>query len=173
MKETEASVGGLDRFFRDVHHATAGQDGAVLGFEESRLLLGEEIVVALPDRGGAIDPQSLFLCPVPADEPQVLGILDEEHDRQVLEDRIEETSCILEFGRASGERLFGALMLGQFLLPLRKTGGGLLFQIVQLVSRWIGTAHHLGQPSPNRLSPGSGHRAQILYRFSFVRSVRL
>ena len=47
MEEAQASMRRLDRFFRDIHHPAAGQDRAVLRFEEPGLLLGKEIVVAL------------------------------------------------------------------------------------------------------------------------------
>ena len=61
VEKSQATMRGLDGFFRDVDHLAAGQDGAILGFEEPRLLLGEEVVVALADRRAAIDPERFFL----------------------------------------------------------------------------------------------------------------
>ena len=68
------------------------------GLEEAGLLFWKEVVVALSDRHAAIDPQSLFFGLVPANEAQVLGILDEEHDRKMLQDRVEEVPGVFELG---------------------------------------------------------------------------
>ena len=119
VEEPQTPMGGLDGFFRDVDHLPAGQHGAVLRLEEARLLLGKEVVVALADRRAAIDAERLFFGPVPADEPQVLGILHEEHDRQVLEHRVEEIAGIFELGGAPGQRLLRPAVLGELPLELR------------------------------------------------------
>ena len=74
VQEAQASMGCLNGFLGNLHHLTAIQHGPVFRDEEAGLLLGEEIVVASPDGGAAVDAERLFLRLVPADEFQVLGI---------------------------------------------------------------------------------------------------
>ena len=112
-------MGGLDGFLGNLHHLTAVQHGTVFRDEEAGLLLGEEIVVASPDGGAAVDAERLFLRLVPADEFQVLGILHEEHDGQVFEHRVQEAPGIFEFSRALRQRLLRPLVIGQLLRQLR------------------------------------------------------
>ena len=104
-------MGGLDGFLGNFHHLTAVQHGTVFRDEEAGLLLGEEIVVAFPDGGAAVDAERLFLRLVPADEFQVLGVLHEEHDGQVLEDRVQEAPASSEFSRALRQRLLRPLVI--------------------------------------------------------------
>ena len=101
-------MGRLDRFFWDVHHLPAGEHCPILGFEEPGLLLREEVVVALADRRAAIDPERLLLGPVPAHESQVLGVFHEQHDREMLEHRVQEVPRLLELGGAASQCFLGA-----------------------------------------------------------------
>ena len=123
----QAAVGRLDRFFGDVDHPSAGQHRTVLGLEESRLLVRKEVVVALADGRAAIDPERLFLGPVPAHEPQVLGIFDEQHDREMLEHGVQKVPGLLELGGAARQRLLGAAVLRKLAFQLgvgvARTGG--------------------------------------------------
>ena len=104
---------GLDGLLGNLDHPPAVQHGAVLRHEEVGLLFGKEIVVASSDRRAAIDAERLFLRSVPANELQVLGVLHEEHDRQILEHRVEKTPRIFELGRPLGQRFFHALLFRQ------------------------------------------------------------
>ena len=107
VEEAQAAMGRLDRLFRDVHHLPACEHGPILGFEEPGLLLREEVVVALADRRAAIDPERFLLGPVPAHEPQVLGVFHEQHDREMLEDRVQEVPRVLELGGAASQCFLG------------------------------------------------------------------
>ena len=122
VQEAQTSMGCLDGFFGNLHHLTAIQHRAVFRHEEAGLLLRKEIVVASPDCRAAVDAQRLFLGLVPADEPQVLGVLDEEHDRQVFEHRVQETPGIFEFSRPPRQRLFRPLVLGSSVIMISAIG---------------------------------------------------
>ena len=141
---------------------TAVQHRTVLRHEEAGLVLRKEIVVASPDGRAAVDAQRFFLRLVPADEFQVLGILDEEHDRQVFEHRVQEAPGIFEFSRSPRQRLLGPLVLGQFLFQLSVDCSQLgrefilrdwaLFGLPFLLrtgERFAGRARHQGQRSPD------------------------
>ncbi len=123
----ETPMRGLDSFLGNFDHPPAVQHGAVLRHEEVGLLFGKEIVVASSDCRAAIDAERLFLRSVPANELQVLGVFHEEHDRQVLEHRVQETPRIFELCRALGQRFFHPLLFGQILLTswLGARGSGL------------------------------------------------
>ena len=110
----EAPMCGLDGLFGDLDHPAAVEHGAVFRDEEVRLFLGKEVVIASSDCRAAIDAERLFLRPVPANELQVLGVLDEEHDRQIFQHRVEKTPRIFELSRPLGQRFFHALLFGRF-----------------------------------------------------------
>jgi hypothetical protein len=48
----------------------------------------------------------------------MLGVLDEEHDRQVLQHRIEEIASVLELGGLPGQRLLGPAVFRNLPLEL-------------------------------------------------------
>ena len=66
------------------------QHGPVLGDEGVRVLLREEVVVALADQFRAREAQQLLAGPVEAHEAQVGGVLDEDHVGDVFHDGVEE-----------------------------------------------------------------------------------
>ena len=163
VQVAQTSMGRLDGFLRDVHQLTAAQHRPVLRHEEAGLLLRKEIVVAPADGRAAVDAQRLFLGLVPAHEPQVLGVFDEEHDRQVLEHRVQEVPGVFEFSRPPRQRLLGPPVLGQFSFQLSVGLSQLRGQFVHLaagasdlrspLSGFANRAAHEGQPAPDRRAP--------------------
>ena len=115
----QTAVRCLDGLLRNLHDLTAVQYRAILRDEEAGLFLGKEIVVASSDCGAAVDAQGLFFGSVPPHEFQVPGVLDEEHDRQVFEHRVEKAPRIFEFSRPFRQGFFGAPVLRHLLFQLR------------------------------------------------------
>src|SRR5438128_6809778 len=96
MKDADTFVSGLDLLLRDIEERSTGQDLSVLGRECIGLLNGEEVVVVLTDQLFPRMPEELFPRSVESQEPEVVSVLDENHIRDVLDDRVEEG-----FGRPS------------------------------------------------------------------------
>src|SRR5207248_1174680 len=80
----------LERLLQDVDDRLRRERLAVLRLESTRHLLGEEIEVVLAEELLPRHPEEVLAGAVEADEAQVLRRLDEDHVRDVLEDRLEE-----------------------------------------------------------------------------------
>lgn len=98
---------GVDRLLGDHHQRPGLEDRAVLGHEELRLLGREEVVVAAADELLARVAEQLLARAVEAHEAQVLGVLHEDHVRDVLDDRVEEGQAAprVLVGRAAGRHV--------------------------------------------------------------------
>ena len=88
--------------------------------EEVGLVGREEVVVVLADELVPRMPEELFAGPVEADEPERLGVLDEHHVREVLDDRVEES---LRPPKLGGGLEQGAV-IGRFRAAVRRHGSG-------------------------------------------------
>src|SRR4051812_14217827 len=80
----------LDRLLRNVLQNALSEHFAIVGDEEVSLLCGEQVVVASADQLRARNAEQELACAVEAFEPQILGIFDEYHGGQVLDDRVQE-----------------------------------------------------------------------------------
>ncbi len=65
---------GLNRFGRNVHHRAAGQDLAVSGGKEFRLLKREEIEVVFPQQRLSRQADQFFSRLIELDEAQLLSV---------------------------------------------------------------------------------------------------
>ena len=65
---------GLDRFGRNVHHRAAGQDLAVSGGKEFRLLEREEIKIVLSQQRLSRQADQVFARFIELDEAQFLSV---------------------------------------------------------------------------------------------------
>src|SRR3989338_1236112 len=85
---TQAPGAGMDGLFGDVDELFAGQHLTVFGLKEIGLVLGEKIVIILADHLAAAVAQQFLGGPVEEHEAELLGVFDEHHVRQALEDRL-------------------------------------------------------------------------------------
>jgi hypothetical protein len=100
--EPALAGGGVDRLLVDLHDLARGQRLAVLLLEERGLLGREEVEVALAQHRLARLPEQLLAGAVEPLEPQLGRVLDEDHVRQVLDDRVEEQVGAAERGVGLG-----------------------------------------------------------------------
>ncbi len=98
MQDARAFVARVNDFFRDVEDGAARQHLAVFRDEKARFVPGEEVKIALADQLLACVSEQLLTRPVDAHEPQVGGVLDEHHVRDLLDHRIEERAGALQLG---------------------------------------------------------------------------
>ena len=97
------------RLFRNIGQRSVFERLAVLGLEEGGLGFGEEVVVAFAHQIFARDAQERLARSIESDEAKVLGILDEDHVRNVLDDGVEESIGLSGLGDRFSQRLRGAL----------------------------------------------------------------
>ncbi len=88
MQDALSLVAGLNGFFRDIHNLLPAQNLPVLLRKEVGLLLREEIVIVLPQQVVPGITQQILSRPVEPDEPEFLGILEEDHVRDILDNRV-------------------------------------------------------------------------------------
>ncbi len=88
--EPALAVLGVDRLLDDLDRRQRRQGLAIPGDEELGLAGGKEVEVGLADQLVARPSEELLAGPVELDERELLGILDEHHVGNVLDDRIEQ-----------------------------------------------------------------------------------
>ena len=156
-------MGGLDGFFGNVDHLPAVQHRPVLRHEEAGLLLRKEIVVASPMAALRSMPSASSSALFQRTNRRSLGVLDEEHDRQVLEHRVQEIPGVLELGRAPRQRFLRPLVARSALLPIERWGGPARFGPCALPFFSM-TPRRAQGPCSRRTASGN----ETLVRISFV-----
>gem|GEM_PF-7089539 len=97
-------MSGADRLFRDLHRGVRLERLPVARLEEGGLLAREQIEVALPEERQPGNSQQFFARAVEQLKAQLARFLDEDHQRHVLDDRVDEAVHPLKLIRVASFR---------------------------------------------------------------------
>ena len=96
VQDANALMARLNRFFRDVDDLAAFQ-GLAIFFDEKLGLWWPKIVVAFADKRSPRPAEQVFTRAIKPHEPQRRALLDEQHERNVVDDCVEGCVGSLEF----------------------------------------------------------------------------
>src|SRR5215510_13537112 len=91
MKNPPPAFSRLDGLFRNIKEVSSGKNLSVFARKEIGFRLREKVVIILAQQLITRIPKQVFTCAIKSGKPQVFGILDENHVRNVLKDGLHET----------------------------------------------------------------------------------
>ena len=96
VQEANAVMARLDRFFGDIDHVADLHGLPIFLDEELGLFPWPKIEVVLTDQRLPRPSEQVFSCAIEPHEPQRRALLDEQHERNVFDDGVEECVGIPE-----------------------------------------------------------------------------
>src|SRR5574341_27365 len=84
MKNPPSSIFRLDRLFWNIYEIATREDFPVLTRKEIGFRLRKDVIIIVPQQLMARVPEQVLAGAIEANEPQIFGVLDKNHVRNVL-----------------------------------------------------------------------------------------